>query len=71
MELAVRMQCALMRLSRRIREQQQGMTMIEYGVAAAFLVLFLVGAAMLVGPKLVTWIDQTVTNIINGNGKTS
>lgn len=54
------------RLGRRLQEEQKGMTMIEYGVAAAFLVLALVGAALIVGPELTTWLTTTIRNIING-----
>ena len=64
----VRASCGVHRLVRRLRKEQQGLTMIEYGVAAAFLVLFLVGALMVVGPQLRTWIQATMTRIINGQG---
>lgn len=67
--LFVRVQNGAARLVRRLREEQEGLTMIEYGVTAAFLVLFLVGAAMLVGPKLATWIDATIDRIIGGQGR--
>ena len=42
--------------------------MVEYGVAAAFLVLFLVGALMVVGPQLRNWIIATMNRIVSGQG---
>ncbi|HWI52474.1 MAG TPA: hypothetical protein VNT01_10085 [Symbiobacteriaceae bacterium] len=64
----VRASCGIQRAVRRLRKEQEGLTMIEYGVAAAFLVLFLVGALMIVGPQLRTWITTTMNRIINGQG---
>lgn len=42
---------------------RKGLTAIEYGVFAAFIVLMLVGAAVIVGPQLKTWITSTITCI--------
>lgn len=67
-ELYVRAQNGFWRLGRRIREEQQGLTMIEYGVAAAFLVLLMAGAALTVGPELRDWLVETVCDIINSSG---
>jgi Flp pilus assembly pilin Flp len=66
--LYVRCHTAVSRAVRRVREEQAGLTMIEYGVAAAFLVLALVGAAVLVGPQLKNWLVNTVNDIVNGRG---
>jgi Flp pilus assembly pilin Flp len=59
----VRLQTAWLRL----RRAQQGLTAIEYGVFAAFVVLMLVGAAVIIGPQLRTWIENTVTCITKRN----
>ncbi|MDF2628846.1 MAG: hypothetical protein K0R39_2677 [Symbiobacteriaceae bacterium] len=64
----VRANCGVQRVMRRLRKEQQGLTMVEYGVAAAFLVLFLVGALMIVGPQLKNWITVTMDRIVNGRG---
>ena len=64
----VRASCGVQRVVRRLRKEQQGLTMVEYGVAAAFLVLFLVGALMVVGPQLRAWIIATMNRIVSGQG---
>jgi Flp pilus assembly pilin Flp len=64
----VRASCGVQRVVRRLRKEQQGLTMVEYGVAAAFLVLFLVGALMVVGPQLRDWIKATMNRIVSGQG---
>jgi Flp pilus assembly pilin Flp len=64
----VRAMCGVQRVVRRLRKEQQGLTMVEYGVAAAFLVLFLVGALMVVGPQLRNWIIATMNRIVSGQG---
>ena len=45
---------------------ETGLTAIEYGVFAAFVVLALVAAAIIVGPKLRDWIILTIDCIIGG-----
>lgn len=67
-QMYVRVTNGAHRFVRRLRREQQGLTMIEYGVTAAFLVLFLVGALAIAGPQLKTWITTTINNIVTGHG---
>jgi Flp pilus assembly pilin Flp len=69
MHVLLSLWCRTQIAARRLREDQAGMTMIEYGILAAFVLLLLVGAATLIGPQLKTWITNTISNIINGNGR--
>ncbi|HLO03569.1 MAG TPA: Flp family type IVb pilin [Symbiobacteriaceae bacterium] len=46
-----------------IKRNRKGLTAIEYGVFAAFIVLMLVGAAVVIGPQLKTWLTGTITCI--------
>lgn len=46
--------------------EEKGLTAIEYGVFAAFVVLALVAAAIIVGPQLRDWIIRTIDCIIRG-----
>ncbi|HYG59449.1 MAG TPA: hypothetical protein VD902_15410, partial [Symbiobacteriaceae bacterium] len=58
----VRVQNRVFRAVRRLQGEQKGLTMIEYGVAAAFLVLVMAAAALVAGPKLSVWIGDTIDN---------
>lgn len=42
------------------KRNRRGLTAIEYGVFAAFIVLMIVGAAVVIGPQLKTWMTGTV-----------
>lgn len=53
-------------LRRRLR-QSDGLTIIEYGVFAAFVVMLLVGATIVVGPKLKNWVVDTIHCITDKN----
>lgn len=55
----VRLMNAWDRLRRALRPEN-GMTMIEYGVFAAFVVVILVGAAMTIGDELSDWLKDTI-----------
>lgn len=50
---------------RRLRDED-GMSMIEYGVLGAFVIAALVAAAVTIGPQLQNWIINTVNDIISG-----
>ena len=62
----VRVSSGVQRLVHRLAEERQGLTMIEYGVAAAFIVLLIVGVLAGVGPSLATWIRNTLNSIMTG-----
>lgn len=62
----VRIQNGWDRMWRSLREEK-GLTAIEYGVFAAFVVLLLVGAAVIIGPKLKVWITGTIDCITTKN----
>lgn len=51
--------------ARQWMREESGLTIVEYGVFAAFVVLLLVGAALLVGPKMKDWVVDTVDCIID------
>jgi Flp pilus assembly pilin Flp len=53
-------------VGRRVREEQAGLTAIEYGVFAAFIVLAIVLAAVTIGPKLTLWLTRTMDCIMEG-----
>lgn len=57
----------LARWVRRLSYEESGLSGIEYGVFAAFIVLALVAVAGLMGPQLKNWIGETMCNIM---GKT-
>lgn len=50
-----------------MKRNRKGLTAIEYGVFAAFIVLMIVGAAVVIGPQLKTWLTGTVTCITKGH----
>lgn len=50
----------------RLRRDESGLTAIEYGVFAAFIVLAISVVAFTVGPKLAAWIENALCNIIGG-----
>lgn len=54
----------------RLRRDQRGLTAVEYGVFAAFVVLLLVGAAIVIGPKLQKFMVDTVNCITTTNKAT-
>lgn len=54
---------------RRLRGRR-GLTAIEYGVFAAFIVLMLVAAAAWMGPQLRDWLKGTVTCITDRKNTT-
>ena len=66
LKMYVRVQNGVQRFVSRLGSEQKGLTMIEYGVAAAFLVLVMAVAAFAAGPKLSKWIADTIDNIIKG-----
>lgn len=64
--LIVRLQNGLKRVGDRLQEEH-GLSAIEYGVFAAFLVLALVAVATFAGPALKDWMLGTMCGIM---GKT-
>lgn len=56
---------AVRRFGRRLLREQLGLTAIEYGVFAAFLVLALVAVAVFAGPELQKWMNETMCGIMN------
>lgn len=46
--------------------EEDGMSMIEYGVLGAFVIGALVIAAVTIGPQLQNWMIGTVNDIISG-----
>jgi Flp pilus assembly pilin Flp len=65
--MIVRVQGWVATVGQRLRREQEGLTAIEYGVFAAFVVLMLVVAAVTIGPKLSQWLIHTIDCIIGGN----
>lgn len=53
---------------RSLVQKQEGLTVLEYGIFAAFVLLFIVGAAIIVGPQIKGWIVGTITSITGGKG---
>lgn len=53
----------------RFRKRQEGLTMLEYGALAAFLLLILVSAVTFVGPQLRDWLIDTMTDLMAGRGR--
>lgn len=49
------------------KRNRKGLTAIEYGVFAAFIVLMIVGAAVIIGPQLRGWLTGTVNCITDRN----
>jgi len=66
--LYVRARVAGWQVLHRLHSEQDGLSMIEYGVMAAFLILCLVGAATIAGPALKQWILDTIEKITSGRG---
>lgn len=69
LKLYVKARMAAMKARKWLAEKQEGMSMIEYVVLGAFIVLFLVGAAVIVGPKLKDFATNTIDDIISGSGR--
>ncbi|HYF94503.1 MAG TPA: hypothetical protein VD969_19980 [Symbiobacteriaceae bacterium] len=67
LELYVAGAIVVRQLGRKLLDDQRGLTAIEYGVFAAFLVLALVGVAVFAGPQLKTWMMGTMCGIMNKN----
>lgn len=53
-------------MRRWLAEKQEGVTALEYAVLAAFIVLFIVGAAVVAGPKIKGWMNETISDIVSG-----
>lgn len=52
---------------KRLVTDEAGLSAIEYGVFAAFVVLALVGVAMFAGPEVKKWMLQTMCGIMGKN----
>lgn len=63
--LYVRGKVALVTLGRRLKQEEQGLTAIEYGVFAAFMVLALTGVALFAGPQIKQWMMESLCGIMN------
>lgn len=50
----------------RLRREQEGLTAIEYGVFAAFVVLAISVVAFTVGPQISRWIETSLCEIMGG-----
>lgn len=55
----------------RVRREQDGLTAIEYGVFAAFIVLTIAVMAFTIGPRLSDWINTTLCRIMAGSNTAS
>lgn len=55
---------AVRRIGQKLLRDQRGLSAIEYGVFAAFIVLALVGVAVFAGPQLKTWMMGTMCGIM-------
>lgn len=64
LKLYVRAQTALARFRRNMIERQEGLTAVEYGVLAAFIVAVLAITYRALGPRLSSWIQGSVDTII-------
>jgi len=56
------------RLERLVREED-GLSMLEYVMLAAFLLLVLLGAVTLVAPELRDWVEETMNDLMSGKGR--
>lgn len=61
----MRIWCRVLRAALAGWRGQRGLTMVEYGVMAAFVVLILTGVALVAGPKLGEWMKETLCGIMN------
>lgn len=54
------------RVMRAFRNDEAGLTIVEYGVLAAFIVLLLAATAYAFGPQLQTWLEDALSGIMRG-----
>lgn len=62
----LRLYVQMVNMWHRLSEEEKGLTAIEYGVFAAFVVLAISAVAFFVGPKIAAWIQTAICEIMGG-----